>query len=911
MTFPEWKTISRIGAQAARPLPEVADLAVAEVDNAGRVLSVNSLARRSWGWIRGPRVPNSVLIALSELGGQAAGLLPNKIAGLSVIAVPVEATGGWHLIGSAGEGSFGAAPTSRFKSLIEKIPVAVTVIRADGSVVYANAEVERMTGFGFAEIIGRSFWLETVHPEDRWKLMGAQRRAMEGERALVTVRFVTKRGGVRLAEMHLHSAPYQSETFLECAVFDVTERSEVEDALFQSEALYRTFLEQSPVGMLHLDAAGTVTFENHQLRQIIGQSVEDAWIGRPIFDIEGLEPRLFPLLTSMLDDGREFQAAEIAYRRPARDAQYLAVHGSPILHPEGGIVGGVLMIEDRTRQRRRDEELNLRNRYAAAESEIRKAALSVPQEDAFLRDAARILGETSGADRVQLLLNNAAADCCTNRARWSAAGLDNPESLVVMQHEDPVLRALTQNRGCVQAGAGSDADGQALLGLSGASEAVWAPFFDETRLGGIAVFERFDTETGDAPAAWTAMELSLMDELVRLFETLWTWILAGDRYQQITATIDDCLFTFTFDEDGERRYLFVTPQIRSLTGHGPDEIIARAGDAIEWSDVVVHEDDRAAVDVHDETLRAGRDSRISYRVQHRNGSTKWLQEHATPQRDAMGDVIVSGILTDITEQKAAEAVLTDAKRQAESANQLKSAFIATMSHEIRTPLGAVNGFADLLARELAEVEEEIGTPLPDQVGEFLQAISDNSRKLLTLVNDLFDLSNLEGGSINLHRAEVPLHDVVMRSTSKIAVALSQKGIDLRMDLDQDDPAVVADPQRLEQVIDHLLSNAAKFTEQGAVTVRTRARSDGRVDIEVSDTGVGISRDYIARLFTPFLQEDSRLNRRFEGSGLGLSLVKRLLVLMEGEIEVDSEKGRGSTFRIVLPAPAGRRSEAAH
>ena len=911
MTFPEWKTISRIDGQAARPLPELADLAVAEVDASGRVMSVNSLAKRSWGWIRGPRVPNSVLIALSEMAGEAAGLLPNKIAGMSVMAVPVETTSGWLLIGSTGEGELSEAPTSRFKSLIEKIPVAVTVLRADGSVVYANAEVERMTGYGFAEILGRGFWLETVHPEDRWKLMGAQRRAIEGERAVVAVRFLTKSGGVRLAEMHLHSASRESATFLECAVFDVTERSEVEDALFQSEALYRTFLEQSPIGMLHLDAAGTVTFENHQLRKIIGETVRDAWIGRAIFAIEGLEPRLFPLLTSMLDEGTEFQAAEITYLRRGCEPQYLSVHGSPILHPEGGIVGGVLMIEDRTRQRRRDEELSLRNRYAAAESEIRKAALSVPEEDTFLRDAARILGETSGASRVQLLLNNAAADCCTNRARWSASGGDDAESLVVMQNEDPVLRVLTQNRGCAHTGDRKDPDEQALLDLSGADEAVWAPFFDGSRLGGIAVFERFDTATGAAPVVWTAMELSLMEELVRLFETLWTWILAGDRYRQITATIDDCLFTFTFDEDNERRYLFVTPQIRSLTGRAPDEIVARVGDALEWSDAVVHEEDRAAVDVHDETLRAGRESRISYRVQHRNGSIKWLQEHATPQRDAMGDVIVSGILTDVTEQKAAEAVLTDAKRQAESANQLKSAFIATMSHEIRTPLGAVNGFADLLARELAEVEEEIGAPLPDQVGEFLQAISENSRKLLTLVNDLFDLSNLEGGSIDLHRAPVSLHDVLMRSTSKIAVALSQKGIDLRMDLDQDDPSVVVDPQRLEQVIDHLLSNAAKFTEEGSVTVRTRARADGRVDLEVSDTGVGISRDYLERLFTPFLQEDSRLNRRFEGSGLGLSLVKRLLVLMEAEIEVDSEKGRGSTFRIILPAPAGRRSEAAH
>lgn len=906
MAFPEWKIISRLGSQVARRLPELADLAVTELDGGGRVLSINSFGKRAWGWSNAVRAPNSVLIGLSELRAGESGLLPIKVGGLTVLGIRVEATGGWLLIGYRPDDERIAATGSRFKSLIEKIPVSITMLRVDGTVIYANSEVERMTGYGLDQVIGRPFWLEAVHPEDRWKLMGALRHAIEGERAMVGVRFLSKRRGLRLAEMHLYSTRDDTETMLESVVFDVTERSEVEDALFQSEALYRTFLEQSPIGMLHLDSAGTVTFENHQLRQIIGESAEDAWIGRTIYSINGLEARLFPLLRNMLDDGKAFHGEQAAYRNRGT-VQHLAVHGSPIQHPEGGIVGGVLMIEDRTEERRREDELHLRNRYATAESALRKAALADPNEDAFLQEAACILGETAKADRVYLLLNNAAADCCTNRARWWAETEDEPKSLVIMQQEHSVLNDIAQSRTTLHVSARAEASAQVLLELTGASESVWAPFYDEGQLGGFALFERTHITTDGAPGAWNDTELGLMEQLVRLFETLWTWILAGNRYRHITATIDDCLFNFTFNEDGERRYLFATPQIQSLTGYRVDEIAARGEALIEWSDVIVHEDDREAIDMHDETLRKGRESRITYRVQHRNGSVRWLQEHATPQQDAMGDVIVSGILTDVSEQKAAEAVLTESKQQAESANRLKSAFIATMSHEIRTPMGAVNGFAELLTRELAEVEAAAGEPLPEQVTEFLQAIRENSQKLLTLVNDLFDLSNLEVGSINLRRISIPLHDVIMRSTSKIAVALSQKGIDLRVDLDKDDPVVLGDPQRLEQVIDNLLSNAAKFTDDGSVTVRTRSRRDGRAEIEVTDTGVGISDEYADSLFTPFVQEDSRLNRRFEGSGLGLSLVKRLLVLMEGEIEVESEKGEGSTFRIILPMPKKRKN----
>ena len=909
MALPEWKIISRFGSQRIRNLPDLADLAIAEVDAMGTVLNLNSFAQRTWGWSQGQKLPNSVLIGLTELRRGDSGLLPIRLGDLSVLGIRTESSGGWLLIGYTSDEERIATGGSRFKSLIEKLPVSVTLLRADGIVSYANSEAERMTGYALSEIIGRPFWLEVVHPEDRWKLMGAVRRAIEGETAIVGVRFLTKRRGPRLAEMHLFSERQGRETLIEGVVFDITERSEVEEALFQSEALYRTFLEQSPIGMLHLDSAGTVTFENHQFRQIIGESVEDAWIGRSIFSIHGLEARLFPLLRRMLEDGEAFHGEEVSYRTRGANVQYLAVHGSPIQHPEGGIVGGVLMIEDRTEEKRRDDELQLRDLYASAESALRKAALADPNETTFLREAARILGETADADRIYLLMNNAAGDCCTNRSRWSRDQESEPNSLVIMHNEHPILLDLIERRRRLHVHLQSvSPDELSLLHLTEAAEAVWIPFFDDGQLGGFALFERKNVSTDAAPVTWPETEVQLLEQLVRLFETLWTWILAGSRYRHITETIDDCLFNFTFNEDGERRYLFLTSQIESLTGYRTDEIVARGDDFIEWSDVIVHEEDREAIDAHDETLRKGRESRVTYRVQHRNGSVRWLQEHGTPQQDAMGDVIVSGILTDVTEQKVAEAVLTESKQQAESANQLKSAFIATMSHEIRTPMGAVNGFAELLTRELAEMEDEMQTELPPQVTEFLQAIRENSQKLLTLVNDLFDLSNLEVGSIKLRRVSIPLHDVVLRSTSKVAVTLSQKGVDLRVDLDPADPVIIGDPQRIEQVLDNLLSNAAKFTEEGTVTVHTGTDGMGRGVIEVSDTGVGISEEYLDRLFTPFVQEDSRLNRRFEGSGLGLSLVKRLLVLMDGEIEVESTKGSGSTFRVLLPMSRTRALE---
>lgn len=904
MTFPEWNNITEMGTHAVLTAPESEALALAEVDPAGSVRHLNRSARRLLGWREGARVPNALHIALSELGQGEAGMLPTKPGGPVLLGVRMQGDAGWIVAGSRTSEGVSDEDHSTFRSLIEKMPVCATVMHEDGTVLFVNKETENLTGFSVSEMEGRPFWLDAVHPEDRWKLMSAMRQVLESGKAVDVVRFLSKQRGPRLAEMHLFATTGRQGAVIECIAIDVTEQSEVEDALFQSEALYRIFLEQSPIGMLHLDATGTVTFENHQFRQIIGEDVEDAWIGREIFEIEGLESGVRHRLRGLLERGESFRGTTVTYRRRDMPVQYLSVHGSPIHHPEGGIVGGVLMIDDRTEERRRKEELRTRDRYASAESALRKAALSDPSERTFLHEAARIIGESSEADRVYLLLNNAAGDCSSNRATWWREGSDKPQSLVFLHNEEPILRELVRERKSLHAVAHrASVKEESLLKKTGASEAIWVPFFDETRLGGFALIEREELTTDGVPAMWRDTELQLLEHLVRLFETLWSWILAGSRYRHITSTIDDCLFTFTFNEDEERRYLFATPQIERLTGYGVDEIVIQSESFVEWSDVVVHEEDRAMLDAHDDLLRRGLEGGTTYRVLHRDGSTRWLQERATPEIDSMGEIIVSGILTDVTEHKAAEAVLTKAKQEAESANRLKSAFIATMSHEIRTPMGAVNGFAELLTRELADLEEARDVDLPPQVIEFLQAIRENSEKLLTLVNDLFDLSNLEVGAVELRRTDMPLHDVVMRATSKVAVALSQKSIDLRVDLDPADPIVVGDPHRLEQVLDNLLSNAVKFTDEGSVTVRTHRSHDGRGVIEIEDTGVGIASEHLDKLFEPFVQEDSRLNRQFEGSGLGLSLVRRLLDLMNGGIEVDSIKGEGSIFRVSLPLAA--------
>jgi PAS domain S-box-containing protein len=892
MSLPEWKIISAYGAQILPHLPDRADVAVAEVDGDGVCLRINPLGASLWGWKRGERLPGEIVGMLGELPPEAPRLLPVKPGGLLLLGLRSGRAAGWILVGYPGEEAASQGESS-FGTLVENMPVLVLRMRAGGAVCYANAEARRMTGYTPEEMIGRAFWLEAVPPEERGRLTEAFEEALADGRASVRTPFLTRNGAHRMAEIHLFRAPEDAGAELEGVVFDVTEQMEVEEALFQSESLYRTFLEQSPIGMLHLDAEGMVTFENHPFRQIVGEGVDDAWIGLNIFEIPGLDLGIHGPVRDILEKGKAFHGVEATFeRRSEAEARRLVVHGSPIFLPGRVVVGGVLMIEDVTRERRREEELALRDRYGKAEGDLRSAALANPDESRFLRAAARILGEVTGADRLHLLIHDSVDALCVSRAVWVRAAART--DALHLRHDDfPALRTLgASDRRHVHACDGAAA-ARPLLALTGASEALWSPFYDAGRLGGFVLFERVG-EGAEQP--WGNAERNLIDHLVGVFETLWAWVQVGNRYRQTVAAIDDGLFHFTFTEDGERHYLFATHQFEALVGHAPEALLERGPSALRWLDDLVHPADHALVRAHDEVLRSGREHRVTYRVRRPDGATRWLREHATPHRDDAGHVTVSGIVADVTEQKTAEEVLLQAKQEAEASNRLKTAFIATMSHEIRTPLGAVSGFAELLAAELEECE----APLPPQIHEFVEAIQDRAQHMLTLVNDLFDLSNVEMGALTVQRAPLNLHALLRPVLDKVAPALERKKLTLSCDFDPANPVVVGDPRRIEQVLSNLMSNAVKFTESGGVSVRTR-RQEHEVLVEVSDTGVGMAETYVQRLFTPFSQEDDWRSRRFEGAGLGLALVKRLLDLLGGRIEVESEKGRGTTFRVYLPA----------
>jgi PAS domain S-box-containing protein len=250
---------------------------------------------------------------------------------------------------------------------------------------------------------------------------------------------------------------------------------------------------------------------------------------------------------------------------------------------------------------------------------------------------------------------------------------------------------------------------------------------------------------------------------------------------------------------------------------------------------------------------------------------------------------------DVTERKRVEAELRAARAVAESASRTKSDFLASMSHEIRTPMNAIMGIADLLAKTSLSPEQ-------DKYVRIFRRAGDN---LLNLINDILDLSKVEASQLELERTGFSLNDHLEKVTEMVAARAHEKGLTLTCEIAPDAPTdLVGDPTRLQQVLLNLLGNAIKFTASGEVSLRVATDANSAVPtalrFTVSDTGIGIPDEKLGRVFERFTQADSSTTRRFGGSGLGLTISKRLVELMGGRIWVESEVGKGSVFAFAVP-----------
>jgi PAS domain S-box-containing protein len=618
---------------------------------------------------------------------------------------------------------------------------------------------------------------------------------------------------------------------------EISEREQAEQRLEDIVATADEYLWES-------DLAPRFTFLTRPIEGVLARTVSDL-LGRS--PLELMPPdrarRIAAWWQEIIDERRSFKDLELEMCRPDGSCRWVRISGAPVFDRTGSLIGFRGTGLDITEARLASERLSAQRR------ELQLILDAVPAM-VFYKDA---------HNRI-LRVNRAVAEA-----------LGKPVDQIEGRRADELFppadaaRYLSQDREVIESGRSrlgiverlEDGHGQRRFTQV---DKIPLPVeaFGEPRVVSVV------TDISQRQRLEQQLELALRSSGL----TLWDWDLRGDRLEL---------------GSGWTRMLGHDRTPRDLAGwleHAVDEDRLATAERLEqWIAGAAHGEQGSL--------------RHELRMLDSAGAPRWvLTILEVADRDSEGRPLrICGVQVDIHELKASQRRLDEARQAAEAASRAKSEFLANMSHEIRTPMNAILGFTDLL--------DQTGLPEPER-RDYLQTIRRSGQSLLALINDILDLSKIESGRLMLEQAPFDLPSELEHLRRTLVPLAKAKNLELRVELAVDAPQrLITDPARLQQILINLLGNAIKFTHSGWVALRARGR-DGRLCLEIEDTGIGIAPEKIAEIFQPFCQGDSSTTRRFGGTGLGLTISRRLAELLGGRLDVRSAPGEGSTFTLELP-----------
>ncbi len=360
---------------------------------------------------------------------------------------------------------------------------------------------------------------------------------------------------------------------------------------------------------------------------------------------------------------------------------------------------------------------------------------------------------------------------------------------------------------------------------------------------------------------------------------------ADERLDSLASSLPGVIYQRVVTPDGDIFYTYISEGSRDLFGVSPEEILA---------------DPHALFDCHgpeyrttfrENLLAASRELRmwdVEASIISRDGQHKWTHAIARPHRQADGSVVWNGIILDSTRIKEASLALA-------ATNRAKSEFLANMSHELRTPLNAIIGFSEIMR------DQQFGPISNPRYCEYVDDIHQSGSHLLEVINDILDLAKIESGKLELNEEVFDPEQAIKASVRLVKERAEAHDISISLDIGTDMPSLRADQRQVKQILINLLSNAVKFTPDGGKVVIKAAvdENDGLV-LSVADTGIGIEPELMLGLYEPFSQADSGLDRKFEGTGLGLTLTKSMVERHDGTMKLNSQLGEGTVVTIRFP-----------
>ena len=628
---------------------------------------------------------------------------------------------------------------------------------------------------------------------------------------------------------------------------DITDHKKAEFALIDSMEKYRMLFDQSPLGIFHYDQAGIILELNENFADIIGVSRKNL-IGFSM--LEKLQNN--DLVQALRDslDGRQSEYYGPYVSVLGKKKTYVRVLFKNIVGTDGKRQGGLALVEDVT--------LRMEAEQAQHESESRFRAITESAQDAIM------MMDPEG----KIAFWNPASERIFGYSREEAMGQNLHELLAPSKYISSYREALL------------------IFLKTGLGEVIGKTLeLTAFRKGG----EEFPV----------SLSLSALEERGR-------WYAVGilrditDRKKAETALLEsqgqlqaiaDSVPALVAQIDASERYVFVNTAYEEWYGTSKEQVVgSTVRDVLGAERYVMVEDSIRRV------LNGERHIR-QFRFELPDGKYRYGQGHYIPIFSEGNEVTGYYLMgQDITDLKLLEKDILNAKDLAEAANKAKSEFLANMSHEIRTPLNGILGMLQLLESTNIDTEQK----------EYIGAAKKSSTRLTRLLADILDLSKIEAGKMVLEEAEFSFVDLKESTLGLFELSVKEKGLKLEFIIDALLPArLVGDQVRLQQILFNLVGNAIKFTETGEVGVEVyrlpyAASDKERVLFVISDTGIGISQDMLAQVFDPFTQAEGSYTRRYQGAGLGLSIVRKLVNMLDGEIAIDNTEGNGTTLYISLP-----------
>jgi PAS domain S-box-containing protein len=752
---------------------------------------------------------------------------------------------------------------ARYRSLIENAHDVVTILDLEGRIIYQSPQLERVLGYGAAEMFGQNA-LDYVHPDDVHLPAAALQNMLAEPRATFTseYRFRHRDGSWRYLETFGRAlVPDDPNQGLVFNTRDVTERREAQRALQEREAHFRKLIEKSGDMVQLLDAGGTITYTGPSVQRMLGYTPEEI-AGTPALsyihpdDVE----RTAAALQEMLSRPEEVVTAEYRVRHQAGHYRVFEAFARTIFMPSGE---QVVVVNARDVTERREAEAALARQRAYFELLLASVEAGISAWDPQCRFEYVSTNAVPDPAARDWIIGKTHAEYYAWRGR-------PPEVATVRHHH--VEQAVLQKRATEYEEPVTLPDGSTGHML----RRYWPVLDGEGRVERVIGYSVDITERKRAEEALARQR---------------------EYFEQLLASVDAGIAAW----DAHGRFEYVSPnaiadaEIRGwVIGKTMEEYCARKGVAPHLMEL---RRDSVA-----KSIASGGVTEFEEAMPRPDGSTMHLLRRNRPVLNAAGEVErVIGYSVDITERKRTEEAVQRATREAERAreaaeraNRAKSEFLSRMSHELRTPMNSILGFAQLLERTQLPPEHRRG------VGHILKA----GRHLLQLINEVLEIARIEAGRHTLSLEPVRVDTVLQEAVALMRPLAAQWRVELGDSPCADAGAFVqADRQRLTQVMLNLLGNAIKYNRVGGrVSIRCERLADegrgARLAIRVHDTGRGIAADRVDQLFTPFARLGAE-STEVEGTGLGLALSQRLSEAMGGSLCLERSDVQGSVFRLEL------------